>query len=202
MFFNFLILIGKVGMTITTVLAYLLIVCFFVMERSLRKGKQALSLKPGTADAGSSQLLWISGAIGILLAIAAPVLNAYQVGYWRSAGWLGIVLMLCGLILRAWAAKTLGKFYTRTLQIIENQQIVTHAPYNLIRHPGYLGTLLIEIGAGLAIANWLVLIALVVMGISLRVYRIDVEEKMLKASFGEEYTLYSDKTWRLIPFVF
>jgi hypothetical protein len=72
-------------MTITTVLAYLLIVCFFVMERSLRKGKPALSLKPGAADAGSSQLLWISGVIGLLLTIAAPILNAYQIGYWHSA---------------------------------------------------------------------------------------------------------------------
>ncbi|MDV2991759.1 MAG: hypothetical protein N4J56_001413 [Chroococcidiopsis sp. SAG 2025] len=95
-------------MTITTVLAYLLIACYFVMERSLRKGKQALKLKPGLADAGSSQLLWSSGMISILLVIAAPILNSYEVGYWSHAnvGWLGLTLMLGGLAMRYWAAKT------------------------------------------------------------------------------------------------
>jgi isoprenylcysteine carboxyl methyltransferase (ICMT) family protein YpbQ len=131
-------------MTITTVLAYILIACYFVMERSLRKGTQALNLKPGAADAGSSQVLWVSGVISILLVIAAPVLNTYQIGEWSYAmvGWLGLIVMLSGLAMRYWAAKTLGEFYTRTLQVIEGQKIVSQAPYNVIRHPGYLGTLL------------------------------------------------------------
>jgi protein-S-isoprenylcysteine O-methyltransferase Ste14 len=191
-------------MTITTVSAYFLIACYFVMERSLRKGHQALSLKPGEADAGSSQVLWISGMVSILLVIAAPILNTHQIGYWDSAtsGWLGLTLMLGGLAMRYWAAKTLGEFYTRTLQITKGQEIVNKAPYNLIRHPGYLGTLLMEIGAGLAVTNWVVLSALVVVGITSRAYRIDVEEKMLEANFGEEYKVYLDQTWKLIPFVY
>jgi protein-S-isoprenylcysteine O-methyltransferase Ste14 len=191
-------------MTITTVLAYLLIAGYFVVERSLRKGKQALNLKPGTADAGSSQVLWISGVMSILLIIVAPVLNTYQIGYWSHAtiGWLGLILMLSGLAMRYWAAKTLGKFYTRTLQVIEGQEIVNQAPYNVIRHPGYLGTLLMEIGAGLAVMNWVVLLAAVVLGITSRTYRIDAEEKMLEARFGEQYKVYSDKTWKLVPFLY
>jgi len=191
-------------MTITTVSAYLLIACYFVMERLLRKGKQALNLKPGVADAGSSQVLWIGGTIGILLVIAAPILNTYEIGYWShvNIGWLGLALMLGGLAMRYWAAKTLGELYTRTLQVIEGQKIVDRAPYNVIRHPGYLGTLLMEIGAGLAVTNWVVLLAVVVIGITSRAYRIGAEEKMLEASFGEEYKIYSDKTWKLVPFLY
>jgi protein-S-isoprenylcysteine O-methyltransferase Ste14 len=191
-------------MTTTTVLAYFLIACYFVMERSLRKSKQALNLKPEASDAGSSQILWIGGAISILLVIAAPALNTYQIGYWSNAnvGWIGVLLMLSGLVMRYWAAKTLGEFYTRTLQIVEGQEIVDRVPYNIIRHPGYLGTQLMEIGAGLAVTNWVVLLAAVVIGITSRIYRINAEEKMLKARFGEQYKVYSDKTWRLVPFVY
>jgi protein-S-isoprenylcysteine O-methyltransferase Ste14 len=194
----------KVGMTITTVLAYTLIACYFVMERSLRKGKQALNLKPGAADAGSSQALWVSGVISIMLVIAAPIFNAYGVGYWHygNVGWLGLILMICGLAMRYWAAKTLGEFYTRTLQIIEEQKIINQAPYNVIRHPGYFGTLLMEIGAGLAVTNWVVLLVAVVIGITSRAYRIGVEEKMLEASFEEEYKVYADNTWKLVPFLY
>lgn len=191
-------------MTITIVSAYLLIAGYFVMERSLRKGKQALNLLPGEADAGSSQVLWIGGAISILLVIAAPVLNIYQIGYWSHAniGWIGLTLMLGGLAMRYWAAKTLGEFYTRTLQIVEGQKIVDRVPYNVIRHPGYLGTCLMEIGAGLAVMNWIVLLVAVVIGITSRTYRIGAEEKMLAARFGEQYKIYSDKTWKLVPFLY
>lgn len=191
-------------MTTTTVSAYLLIACYFAMERSLRKGQQALSLKPGEADTGSSQVLWISGVISILLVIAAPILNTHQIGCWDNAtvGWLGLALMLGGLVLRYWAAKTLGEFYTRTLQVIQGQKIVTQSPYNVIRHPGYLGTLLMEIGAGLAVTNKVVLLALLVIGIMSRAYRIGVEEKMLEANFGEEYKAYLNYTWKLIPFLY
>jgi protein-S-isoprenylcysteine O-methyltransferase Ste14 len=191
-------------MTITAVSAYLLIACYFLMERSLRKDKRALNLTPGAADAGSSQVLWISGAISLLLIIAAPALNTYRIGYWShtSIGWLGLILMLGGLVMRYWAAKTLGNFYTRTLQIVEGQEIVNQAPYNVIRHPGYLGTFLMEIGAGLAVANWVVLLVAVVIGMTSRAYRIDIEEKMLEANFGKQYKAYSDKTWKLVPLLY
>jgi protein-S-isoprenylcysteine O-methyltransferase Ste14 len=191
-------------MTITIVLAYILIACYFVMERSLRKGKQALNLKPGTFDAGSSQMLWFSGVMSILLVITAPLLNVYQIGYWNhtNIGWLGLILILGGLAMRYWAARTLGESYTRTLQIVEGQEIVNQAPYNVIRHPGYLGTLLMEIGAGLAVTNWVVLLAAIALGITSRAYRIGAEEKMLEARFGEQYKVYSSKTWKLVPFLY
>jgi protein-S-isoprenylcysteine O-methyltransferase Ste14 len=192
------------GMTITTVPAYFLIVRYFVIERSLRTSKQALNLKAEAADAGSSQVLWISGIIGILLFMAAPILNTYQIGCLRyvALGWLGVALMMGGLTMRYWAAKTLGDFYTRTLQIVEGQEIVDQAPYNVIRHPGYLGTLLMEIGAGLAVMNWVVLLAVSIIGITARTCRIGAEEKMLEARFREQYKAYSDKTWKLVPFLY
>lgn len=88
------------------------------------------------------------------------------------------------------------------MQTVEGQQIIDKAPYSVIRHPGYLGTFLIEIGAGLAIANWVVLAIIVVIGVLSRFYRIQAEEEMLKTVFGGQYKTYSEKTWRLIPFIY
>src|SRR5258708_1479204 len=64
--------------------------------------------------------------------------------------------MIIGLTLRVWAAQVLGRFYTRTLRTTDKQRIVQSGPYHLIRHPGYLGTILIWIGAGLAVLKRLV----------------------------------------------
>ncbi|MEM9088344.1 MAG: isoprenylcysteine carboxylmethyltransferase family protein [Cyanobacteria bacterium P01_F01_bin.53] len=191
-------------MTITIALAYLLILGYFVIERSLRQGTQALSLNRGIADAGSSKVLWLSGAMSLLLVIAAPTLNAYSMGYLRNArvGWIGLAVMASGLALRYWAAKTLGKFYTRTLQISEEQALINQPPYNVIRHPGYLGTLLLEVGAGLAVTNWIVLLAAVIIGMTSKAYRINAEENMLEEGFGEQFQRYSDNTWKLLPFIY
>ncbi|MGL5941577.1 MAG: methyltransferase family protein [Waterburya sp.] len=191
-------------MTTTAILAYLLIICYFIIERLLRKGKKSLSLQAGEFDRGSSKIIWISSLLGIVLVFLATILNVYKIGFWNNIylAWTGIILMLGGLAMRYWAAKVLGEFYTRTLQTISGQQIITKAPYSYIRHPGYLGTFLIEIGAGLAITNWIILSIILVIGILSRVYRIQIEEEMLKTVFGEQYQIYSEQTWRLIPFIY
>ena len=191
-------------MTTTTLLAYVLIAGYFVVERSLRKGEAALSLNAGEFDRGSSKVILISGLVKILLILTAPLLNSINLGSLNLGygSWIGIALMVLGLSLRGWAAATLGEFYTRTLQIVDGQSIVDQAPYNVIRHPGYAGLSLMEIGAGLAVNNWLVLIAVLILGMRSRLYRIQTEEQMLETSLKEQYQDYQSKTWKLIPFVF
>ncbi len=80
--------------------------------------------------------------------------------------------------------------------------IVQEGPYRLIRHPGYSGSLLVWIGAGLVTSNWIVLIVVTLVCISAYLYRIRSEEAMLVAEFGEEYENYIRRTRRLIPFVY
>jgi protein-S-isoprenylcysteine O-methyltransferase Ste14 len=191
-------------MTITTVLAYVLIGAYFVIERLLRKGKQAISVQPGQADRGSSYLMWGIGLLNLWLVFLAPVLNHYQIGYWNNEliRWLGLLLMFAGLTIRYLAANTLGQFYTRTLQIVEGHQIVDRGLYHVIRHPGYLGVFLLEMGAGLAVSNWIVLLVVLLIGSGAKLYRIQTEEKMLEREFGEPYRSYSKRTWRLIPFLY
>jgi protein-S-isoprenylcysteine O-methyltransferase Ste14 len=192
-----------VGMT-TTVLAYLLIACYFVMERLLRKGKQALNLQPGASDRSSSRIIWICGLLSIVLVLLAPILNIDQLGNLSNAylAWAGLLLMFSGLSLRYWSAKVLGEFYTRTLLTVEGQTIIEKAPYSIIRHPGYLGTFMMEVGAGLAVMNWIILSVVAIMGIVSRTYRIKTEEEMLEKSFREQYKVYSIKTWKLFPFIY
>ena len=72
----------------------------------------------------------------------------------------------------------------------------------IIRHPGSLGTLLIVIGAGLAVTNWAVLLIGTTLGIASRIYRISAEERLLRDKLSSEYKTYSDRTWRLIPFLY
>lgn len=48
----------------------------------------------------------------------------------------------------------------------------------------------------------IVLAVAVVVGIASRIYRISVEEEILKEDFGEAYKTYSNRIWKLIPVLF
>jgi len=72
----------------------------------------------------------------------------------------------------------------------------------VIRNPGYSGDLLLWVGAGLAVSNWIVAVVITLVMFSSYRYRIQSEEHMLLATFGEDYQAYMAKTWRLIPLIY
>jgi len=113
--------------------------------------------------------------------------------------WLGIGIALGGFALLQWAQHALGKNWSDDPKLIKGQELVSSGPYHWIRHPIYSAFLLI-LGAFLPIsANWFAG-GLWISAIGLAIAaRIDVEEKMMLAQFGEEYRAYMQKTGRLWP---
>ena len=184
--------------------AYCFIGCFFVVERLLRKGDAARSIEEGQADRGSTRAIGATFGIALLALLVAPLLNWLKVGQMRNKRlpWGGIGAMVAGLMLRIWALRVLGAFYTRTLKTSGEQRLIEDGPYRLIRNPGYLGDLLFWPGAGFAVANWGVLAAILFPMVWAYRKRIQAEEAMLAEAFPEEFKGYVSRTWRLIPFVY
>ena len=116
---------------------------------------------------------------------------------WTEVG--GMALILLGIALFVWAHRTLGQGYTGHASVKEDQTLVQAGPYRVIRHPAYLGYLLMV--AGITLGYWSLagLISIAVLVIPSVVYRIGVEERMLSAHFGKKYLAYRIKTKRLIP---
>lgn len=115
---------------------------------------------------------------------------------------LGVGILLLSIVFRVWAIRTLGRFFTATVQIVDGHQVVQTGPYTLVRHPSYTGAYLSYLGTCIMLEAWLgLLFAMVAMGIAYY-QRITAEEEALRSHFGEAYVNYSKKTKRLIPFVF
>jgi protein-S-isoprenylcysteine O-methyltransferase Ste14 len=112
-----------------------------------------------------------------------------------------MLLMYAGIALRLYAMIVLGAFFTTTVAVAPEQPVIDSGPYRRIRHPSYTGFLLILLGFGLSLMNWLSL--LVIMGCALIGfgYRIRVEEDALQEQLGQRYREYMRRTKRLIPFV-
>jgi protein-S-isoprenylcysteine O-methyltransferase Ste14 len=192
-------------MPTTIVTAYALLGGFLVLQRVMRRGEQARSLRPPPADRGSTRLLGVAFCLGILALVAAPALNAQgvgEVGHGLVVGWIGVAVMVGGLALRLWSQAVLGRYYTSTLRHAEDQPILASGPYRLLRHPGYAGLLLAWVGAGLATANWAVELAIALLMVVAYSYRIAAEEAMLLDAFGVRYKEYMARTWRLMPYVY
>ncbi len=190
---------------LTTIVAYLLIAFFMVMERRLRQGRAAASMEAGQEDRNSTRQVGAAFGVTFILLILAPLLNLVPIASLADQprwGVIGVLVMLAGLGLRYWASRTLGAFYTRTLRVSAEQRVVDQGPYHLIRHPGYLADLGLFTGAGLAGLNWLVTLVIFAVVLRAYLYRIRAEESMLAARFGEGYTQYQRRTWRLIPYVY
>ena len=140
-------------------------------------------------DRGTKWLLIATAVAGFLLAAAAqrrvPGLAFAVTGWAPTVG--GIASSGPGILLRGWAIATLGRFFRRDIQVAVDQPVVTGGPYAAIRHPAYTGNLLMFAGAGVLLANWGSLVALVAVPLVGVVRRITVEEALVAARLGEPY---------------
>lgn len=115
--------------------------------------------------------------------------------------WLiaGIAVAWAGMLLRLWAVVTLGRSFTTLVQVRSEQRVVTGGPYRIVRHPSYLGLLVLFLGFGVALGDVASAAALVVLPAIGLVRRIAVEEAALRTGLGDRYAVYSSGRPRLIP---
>jgi len=118
-----------------------------------------------------------------------------------ALAWVGVGAGALGLLVRLWAVLTLKERYTRTLRVEEEHAIERGGPYRLVRHPGYLGSLLCLNGIALATGNVFILAAsLLATGIAYA-YRIRIEDEMLVAAFGDPYEFYQHEVKAVVPYL-
>jgi protein-S-isoprenylcysteine O-methyltransferase Ste14 len=145
----------------------------------------------GTAGFGGAFL--IADHVGsTTIAAGTPALR------WAVFG-LGIAVILVGAAVRLLAILTLGRWFTYDVRVTEGQVVVDTGPYRWVRHPSYTGIVLVLLGIGLALGNWLALLVIAVLPTIGLVRRIDVEEAALLGAIGEPYARYAAGKRRLFP---
>jgi protein-S-isoprenylcysteine O-methyltransferase Ste14 len=151
-------------------------------------------------DRGSLAILWIAITIAITAGIGLHRVAAARIpipGPWLQIG--GLVLLLGGLAIRWAAILTLGRFFTTSVAIHQDHQLVRTGLFRYVRHPSYSGALLAFFGLAITYGNWLSLAAIFVPTLLAFLYRIHVEESSLVEALGADYVDYQRTTRRLIP---
>jgi protein-S-isoprenylcysteine O-methyltransferase Ste14 len=113
----------------------------------------------------------------------------------------GLAFLVTGFVIRMLARRTLGKFFSTQLRVLDDHEIVTDGIYHYIRHPAYLGLLFIFLAVPLLFYSLYGFI-LIVLGIPDVIYRIRREESMLITRFGNAYLKYMKTSKKLLPFIY
>ena len=179
-------------------LTYPTLACWAVLEVGLR-AREAVQGKGGRSrDRGTRVLIAISlGAAIAAASVATSVAPSLETP--AAVRVLGVIVMWLGLATRIWAVAALGGAFRTTVEVDPDQAVATTGPYKWIRHPSYVGLLLILAGLGLALGNWLSVAACLVLPLPALAWRIHVEEAELSRVLGDAYRAYRTGTARLIP---
>lgn len=171
---------------------------FFVERAIIAKAGARQATK--RSDRGSGLFIFVSVFIAIFVADAFATAGVALLPPWSF--YLGLAMMIAGILTRLWAVSTLRSFFSYTVQIKEGHHVIEDGPYRFVRHPAYTGSLLTILGIGFALQSWgAVLVMALTFGITFG-YRIRVEERVLASSLGEEYLSYSRRVKRLIPYLY
>jgi protein-S-isoprenylcysteine O-methyltransferase Ste14 len=155
-----------------------------------------------SGDKGSIWLLTISITIGYWLSFIVAATKMGRIYYWNTFFVIGSVLTLTGLIIRVTSILELKHQFTYTVTKVKNHELIETGLYKIIRHPGYLGQLIIFLGISTCLSNWLSILLMVISVLPGYLNRIHVEEKFMMGHFGQKYSDYQKRTRKLIPSIY
>ena len=149
---------------------------------------------------GVVKLIKISILIGIMVQIWLPDIFPIAAD---SAGVriAGVIIYSLGLATAIAARFQLGDNWANieTGQVLTKQEVVANGIYRFIRHPIYVGDLLLLLGLELALNSWLVLGVLILAPVVMK--KAIGEEEMLAEELSG-YDAYRERSKRFIPFVY
>ena len=141
--------------------------------------------------------------LGSLLGLACAIIGlSYMIlnNGILSTNPIGIIVQVCAAALMIWARITFG---SRSFHATANTTaggLVTNGPYRFLRHPIYAAIIYFAWAAALSDRRIYILGAATFISVGL-IARMLIEEKFLNSEYSD-YKSYSEKTVRLIPFLF
>ncbi len=177
-------------------------IIWFLSETLLNRLLRSKSTDKQNADKNSLLIIWVTVIIAIFLAVYISIKFYFPIYPDTMIRYIGLGIILLGIIMRIAAVISLGKFFTVDVTIREDHKLKQDGVYKYLRHPSYFASLISFIGFGLSINSWPGLILIVIAVMTVFIYRITIEEKILIGQFGSEYLDYKKSTKGIIPFIY
>lgn len=185
----FLVMFGVAGLVIVVYLA----------QKDPKLLERRLSGGPTAEQRTSEKILMSILSLGFIALLVLPALD-HRFGWSSIPPFVTIaayVLFVLGWVIIFFVFKE-NSFTASTIQIADDQKVVSSGPYALVRHPMYVGSFLYILTMPIVLGSWWGLVVFLLMT-PFGLQRIFDEEKLLKESLPG-YTEYTQKVrYRIIP---
>ncbi len=113
--------------------------------------------------------------------------------------WSGAAVFLLGNALLVWA-RYANRFFSSMVRIQADrgQTVCNTGPYRMVRHPGYVGGILMALGMGVVLGSWWACVPQVLAALLL-VWRTSMEDRTLQAELPGYREFAHQTKYRLVP---
>ena len=180
----------------------LILPMFFVLAYFMKRDPDLLERRMKMREERKEQrkIIQASGLTFVL----AYILPGFDIRYgWSNMpAWVsiaaGVVLFLSYMLV--FRTMQVNSFLSRVIEVAENQKVIDTDVYGIVRHPMYVGMIVLYVISPIVLGSWWAVIPALVI-IPVIVFRILDEEKALEQELPG-YVEYKQRVkYRLIPFV-
>lgn len=181
--------------------ASVLAITLYLMKTDPKLLERRVNAGPGAETEKSQKIIQVLATIAFIAVILVPPIDHRfkwsVVPPYISV--VGDVLVALGLLFVFFVFKE-NTFTSAIIEVDTEQHVISTGPYALVRHPMYIGALVMLVGVPLALGSWWGLFTIIPITLVI-VWRLLDEEKLLaKNLLG--YSEYRKKVrYRLVPFI-
>lgn len=181
---------------------YLILLSFFHFSEyfvTSLTNPSTLNLSSFLIDQSTAYILAISGSLieFLIEAYLFPKLKQFHL----IISTFGLLLAICGELIRKCAMFTAGKNFSHTISSTKSpeHQLITHGIYSIFRHPSYAGWFYWAVGTQILLLNPICTILFAVISNNFFKDRIRYEEETLVVFFKEDYENYRKRVNLWMP---
>lgn len=143
-------------------------------------------------------------ALSALMFVAGFLLAGFdqRYGWSEMPAWVvavAAVVMVCGYGLYAEVMRE-NAYLSRTVEVQENQKVISTGLYSIVRHPMYAATLVLYLAMPIVLGSWVALIPFLAYPFIIA-WRIRNEEQVLEEGLAGYREYEQQVRYRLIPFI-
>jgi len=177
-----------------------LAITFYLAKNDPKLLERRIKAGPGDEQEKSQKIIQFLAMIAFVVIFVVPALD-HRFGWSRIPPYvciLGDILVALGFLTVFLVFKE-NTFASAIIEVGSEQKIISTGPYALVRHPMYIGALVMLLGIPLALGSWWGLLTIIPMTLVI-VWRLLEEEKFLAKNLSGYPEYQSKVKYRLLPF--
>ncbi|MCP3991147.1 MAG: isoprenylcysteine carboxylmethyltransferase family protein [Actinomycetia bacterium] len=184
---------------------FLVVVALRVLVQKRRTGDTGLRLEGGQERPGSIER--VAGRLfvfGLFFGLATPLADLHglePIVSGRALQLAGAVLVIAGVAATSLAQFHMGSEWRIGVSRHEHTDLIVTGPFASVRNPIYTAIIVTAIGFVLMIPNWIGLVAVGLLVVTIELQVRFVEEPHLSTLHGPSFDEYRSRVGRFVPWV-